>query len=247
MITIFTPFQVDPDKLETAKACIAAFVSEIEKNEPQTLIYRSYQDQNDPLRFIHFMQFQDAAAHERHRSSSYVQEFVKVLCPCCTVQPHFHQVELFAGSPEGTGLFHAIQIAARSEAIVPLVSTAAGLQRWWAADVTESEGAVDLGFFNRQTVYRLKAGPQEAHRAEWSAETGLEWSGTRLVFELHANGDNTLLRFTHAGWRSRTDFMISCNSTWGELMFRLKAEAEGHSVGPLFLRDRLADGAHGAG
>src|SRR5690349_19749832 len=74
MITIFTPFQVDPDKLETAKACIAAFVSEIEKNEPQTLIYRSYQDQNDPLRFIHFMQFQDAAAHERHRSSSYVQE-----------------------------------------------------------------------------------------------------------------------------------------------------------------------------
>ena len=241
MITIFIPFQVDPAKLETAKSCIAAFVYEIEKNEPQTLIYRSYQDQNDTLRFIHFMQFQDAAAYERHRTSSYVQEFVRVLAPCCTVEPDLHQVELFASRPEGAGLSHAIQIAARPEAIFPLVSTAAGLQRWWAADVTENEGAVDLGFFNRQTVYRLKPLPQESPlRAEWSAETGVEWSGTRLVFELQANGANTLLRFTHAGWRSRTDFMISCNSTWGELMFRLKAEAEGHSVGPLFLPDRLA-------
>lgn len=48
---------------------------------------------------------------------------------------------------------HAIQIAAAPEAIYPLISTAQGLNRWWAADITESGGALELGFFKRATVY----------------------------------------------------------------------------------------------
>src|ERR1700680_3920537 len=118
-------------------------------------------------------------------------------------------------------IVHSIQISAAVQDIYPLVSTAAGLARWWAADVTEAGGAVELGFFNRQTVYRLRQqGPQPPHRAEWLCETGEEWGGTRLIFALEQHGSGTLLRFTHAGWRSETDYFVSCNTTWGELMFR---------------------------
>jgi uncharacterized protein YndB with AHSA1/START domain len=137
-------------------------------------------------------------------------------------------------------ILHSIQISAPADAIYPLISTAQGLAQWWASDVTETGGAVELGFFNRQTVYRLRAQiNQPPSRFEWACETGKEWAGTRLIFKLEPAGKRTLVRFTHAGWQSATDYFASCTTTWGELMFRLKAAAEEKSRGPLFLASSL--------
>jgi hypothetical protein len=136
---------------------------------------------------------------------------------------------------------HSIQISATAEGIAPLVSTAQGFAQWWAADVSETDGCVELGSFNRATIYRLR--PQSGAppgRVEWLCETGQEWSGTRLLFELEKAGSGTLLRFTHAGWQSETDYFVSCTTVWGELMFRLKAAVEGKPRGPLFLSGGLA-------
>ena len=138
-------------------------------------------------------------------------------------------------------IVHAIHVSAPAEAIYPLVSSAAGLARWWAADVSESGGAVELGFFNRATVYRLSPRSGEPPvKTEWRCETGQEWDGTRLIFRLEPLPKGTMVRFTHAGWQAATDYFIACNTTWGELMFRLKAAAEGKARGPLFLADSLA-------
>ena len=99
---------------------------------------------------------------------------------------------------------------------------------------------MDLGFFNRATVYRLRlAASAPAAAAEWLCETGKEWSGTQIVFHLAPAEAGTLLRFGHRGWESESDYFISCNTTWGGLMFRLKAAAEGHNPGPLFSRDGM--------
>ena|ERR1700680_429621 len=136
---------------------------------------------------------------------------------------------------------HSLQISAPPEAVHPLVSTAAGLAKWWAADVSEMNGAVELGFFNKQTVYRLKEQVNSTpNHVEWLCETGQEWTGTRVIFELRVSGSGTLLRITHAGWHSETDYFVSCNTVWGELTFRLKAAAEGKPRGPLFLANSLA-------
>ncbi len=136
---------------------------------------------------------------------------------------------------------HSIQISAAPDGIHFLVSTAQGFAKWWAADVAESAGAVELGFFNRATVYRLRLQPDTPPtRTEWLCETGAEWSGTRLIFQLQPVAKGTLLRFTHAGWAAATDYFVSCNTVWGELMFRLAAAAEGKSRGPLFLASSLA-------
>lgn len=136
---------------------------------------------------------------------------------------------------------HSVQITAKPENIYPLIATARGFAQWWAADVTENEGAVTLGFFNRSTLYRLKLQTdQPPARAEWTCETGDEWNGTRIVFEIEGGGAGTVLRFTHGGWRSETDYFRNCNTTWGELMYRLKSAAEGKPRGPLFLAGDLA-------
>ena len=139
-------------------------------------------------------------------------------------------------------IFHRIEVSARSEAVFPRIASGPGFQEWWAEDVVvRPDGAVELGFFGRATVYRLRAvGLESARKAIWACETGQEWSGTRLLFELEAQGATTVVRFTHAGWARASDFFVSCNTTWGGLMFRLKAAAEGRAPGPLFLANSLA-------
>jgi hypothetical protein len=135
---------------------------------------------------------------------------------------------------------HRIQIAATQEDVYRLTATAEGFRAWWAADTIRTEDAIELGFFKRATVYRLK--PVETNvplKAEWICETGDEWGGTHLMFDVKAQGSGSVLQFAHAGWRAETDYFVSCNTTWGELMFRLKASAEGKSHGPLFLADGM--------
>lgn len=138
-------------------------------------------------------------------------------------------------------IVHSVQVSAHPEIIYPLVSTAGGMAQWWAADVSQLEGCIELAFFKRNTIYRLKPQVQQPpDRTEWLCETGQEWAGTRLLFWLEPAGRATLLRFTHAGWQAQTDYFVSCTTVWGELMFRLKAAAEGKPRGPLFLADSLA-------
>ena len=138
---------------------------------------------------------------------------------------------------------HAIFIAAPAERVYGLVSTPSGFSQWWSEDVTENNAAhtVDLGFFNRATVYRLAAvrmAPPQS--AEWVCQSGQEWQDTHLVFDTASKDGGTMLRFAHADWKAETDYFISCNTTWGELMFRLKACAEGKEPGPLFTRNAMA-------
>jgi len=136
---------------------------------------------------------------------------------------------------------HSIPIAAKPETIYPLVATARGFGQWWAADITESGRSVELGFFNRATIYRLKLEvDQPPLHADWVCDTGDEWNGTHLIFRLENRPSGTLVRFTHGAWRSETDYFIACTTTWGELMYRLKSAAEGKSRGPLFLAGDLA-------
>jgi hypothetical protein len=138
---------------------------------------------------------------------------------------------------------HSIQIEAAPQLVHPLVASAAGFSRWWAADVTEDKtsGNVELGFFNRATVYGLHPAQIETSRkAHWLCQTGKEWSGTRLLFDLAEQKGQTQVRFTHADWQAETDYFVACNTTWGELMFRLKAVAEGKTPGPLFSKTGMA-------
>jgi hypothetical protein len=136
---------------------------------------------------------------------------------------------------------HSIQIASPPESIYPLIATAQGLGKWWAADITQPDGAVELGFFGRTTVYRLRLKVDKPpFQAVWECETGTEWGGTEMRFVLEAHGSGSLLRFSHAGWQTATEYFLSCNTVWGELMFRLKAAAEGKPRGPLFQATDLA-------
>ena len=137
---------------------------------------------------------------------------------------------------------HSISIDALRERVFPLIASGSGFARWWAADVIEdySTGIIEVALFNRATVYRLEPiRSSTSWTTEWMCQTGQEWTGTRLLFELIETVGNTNLRFMHVNWKKETDHFVSCAKVWEELMLRLKAAAEGKGLGPLFSRDRL--------
>lgn len=122
---------------------------------------------------------------------------------------------------------HALTIAAPADRIRALVSSAEGFSRWWAEDAVAAAGspAVELGFFNRTTMYRLVPSP-DAGATRWACETGQEWAGTEIVFRLQPKGDQTQIEFAHERWAAETPYFVSCNTVWGHLMFKLKDAAE---------------------
>jgi hypothetical protein len=105
--------------------------------------------------------------------------------------------------------------------------------------VTEDSitGKVEFGFFKRATIYRLQqvrmSAPTDAERL---CQTGKEWTGTTILFNLGPHDGRTLVRFEHLHWQAETDYFLSCNTVWGGLMFRLKTAAEGRWLGPFFGR-----------
>ena len=58
-----------------------AFVRYVRDNEPRTRMYTSWQQADDPTRFVHLFIFEDEAAHEVHGGSDAVRRFEAVYQP----------------------------------------------------------------------------------------------------------------------------------------------------------------------
>src|SRR5262249_55488336 len=117
------------------------------------------------------------------------------------------------------------------------IATAKGLRSWWTADSSTDEkvgGKAEFGFGKRSTIFRMKIEQLDSEkRLVWSCYgDDPDWTGTTLTWELTVEGKNTILRFTHGNWKSMSDYCIICNTTWGELMYRLKDYVEGKNPGP---------------
>lgn len=140
---------------------------------------------------------------------------------------------------------HEINIQAPPQTVYEALTTQEGLQNWWTVDtqaLPEVGSLAVFGFFNRSTVFRMRIDeliPEK--RVKWSCEGDVdEWIGTEIQFDLESDeGAGSKMRFQHKNWRSMEGIYAQCNTTWGNLMFRLKAFAEGKNPGPLFTNDGM--------
>lgn len=135
-------------------------------------------------------------------------------------------------------LNHQVPIKAPPDKVYAAVGTQAGMRSWWTADTRMDEkpgGMAEFGFEQRQVIFRMTIDRLDPGRGVTMRCHGdaPEWNGTSLHWDIAGNDDGaTVLRFTHSGWRELTDFCVSCNSMWGNLMFRLKDAVEGNGRGP---------------
>jgi quinol monooxygenase YgiN len=74
-------YQVEESAVDKVKAAIEEFVAYVDKNEPGTKLYASWQQADDPTRFVHLFIFEDDAAHTAHGQSDAVRAFEDVYSP----------------------------------------------------------------------------------------------------------------------------------------------------------------------
>jgi len=132
---------------------------------------------------------------------------------------------------------HRVAISAPREDVYRAVSTPEGVSGWWTRTVEgESKLGGQLRFFFGSpepaavmTIEELT--PHE--RVVWRCIEGPdEWLQTTQVFEMRPDGDQTVLMFTHAGWREPVEFMHHCSTRWGYFLLSLKAGLEGRGATP---------------
>ena len=134
-------------------------------------------------------------------------------------------------------LKHQVPIEAVPAKVYAAIATQDGMRHWWTADTDMDEkagGKAGFGFDRRGMVFRMvvkKLDPGKQVVMQCHGDHP-EWAGTTLTWSIDQEGGKTILRFDHSGWREVTDFCASCNSMWGNLMFRLKRYVEGRNPGP---------------
>lgn len=122
-------------------------------------------------------------------------------------------------------------------------TTPEGLSSWWTrkCQVGRKPGEINAFLFDNGSVeFHFRIDQQvPGSRVRW---TGIkaekmpeEWVGTTLEVDLTPAGEGRArLRFGHKNWKSTEGAFALCNSTWGELMYRLRDYCEGRGRGPLF-------------
>jgi uncharacterized protein YndB with AHSA1/START domain len=134
-------------------------------------------------------------------------------------------------------LKHQVPIDASPAKVYQAVATQNGMRNWWTADTQMDEkvgGKAEFGFDKRGMVFRMdvkKLEPGKKVVLECHGDHP-EWSGTKLTFTLAPHDGQTILHLNHSGWKEVTDFSASCNSMWGNLLYRLKGYVEGKKPGP---------------
>ena len=128
-------------------------------------------------------------------------------------------------------LLHSIPINAAAKDVYTAVATEKGMKGWWTADTSMQErvgGTVEFGFEKRAVIFRMRVEALEPGRRVAMSCSGdpAEWAGTRLEWNVRPGDGGTVLDFRHGNWKAMTPYAAMCNSTWGELMYRLKKFVE---------------------
>jgi uncharacterized protein YndB with AHSA1/START domain len=132
---------------------------------------------------------------------------------------------------------HRVGIAAAPSSVYGQLATTDGLRSWWTTDV---RGRAEVGeklsfhfggpdrFFVMEVVEQT---PDE--RVVWRCVEGpAEWVDTDFTFQLGAADGETVVLFTHGGWREPVEFMHHCSTKWASYLLGMKHGLEGGRARP---------------
>ncbi len=127
---------------------------------------------------------------------------------------------------------HRVVVSAPLDRVYSAIATKEGLSDWWTRDGVRGEStegsAIEFYFGQPEPaavmeVTRLDPDGQVSWRCVGGAD---EWVGTQLTFSLAPKEDETVVLFTHAGWRDPSDFMAHCSARWAYFLLSLKSLVE---------------------
>jgi quinol monooxygenase YgiN len=74
-------YSIRPEGINAVKQAIVQFVDYVARHEPGTRLYTSWQQADEPSKFVHLFIFDDDAAHQAHGESDAVRAFEAVYQP----------------------------------------------------------------------------------------------------------------------------------------------------------------------
>ncbi|HOP06220.1 MAG TPA: antibiotic biosynthesis monooxygenase [candidate division Zixibacteria bacterium] len=93
MVHVMATFIVKPNKLAEVREAIGRFIDAVRDNEPDCLLYESFQGEDDNS-FVHLMSFEDEAAEARHNQTLHTRQFHELLEAVCNQGPIFAHLKL---------------------------------------------------------------------------------------------------------------------------------------------------------
>jgi uncharacterized protein YndB with AHSA1/START domain len=127
---------------------------------------------------------------------------------------------------------HRVGIATPQHRVYETLSTTAGLTQFWTKHVEgDSEVGGKLSFFFARpepsaVMEVVDLSPND--RVQWRCVEGpQEWVGTSITFDLSEHDGETVVLFTHAGWRDPVEFMHHCSTKWATFLIGLRSGLEG--------------------
>jgi uncharacterized protein YndB with AHSA1/START domain len=127
-------------------------------------------------------------------------------------------------------ILHRVGIKSSPQRTFEALTTQEGLAGWWTR---ETEGDFGVGGvirfrFGKLGGFDMKVIELEpAQRVLWEVVGGpAEWVGTRVRFDLRQEGDFTIVRFAHQGWKEPVEFMSHCSTKWAIFLMSLKSLIE---------------------
>ena len=122
---------------------------------------------------------------------------------------------------------HRVGISGSAQEIYQLLTTDAGLSKWWTTDTHGAGGPGSIIAFrfgeagpdfevielvtNRKVVWR--------HHGEMPPA----WIGSEISFLLEESEKQTMVNFRHYNWQQADDFLAHCSTKWGIFMMSLKS------------------------
>lgn len=128
-------------------------------------------------------------------------------------------------------ILHQLTIDAPASAVYRALTEPDGLAAWWTTDVDaepELGSVAEFGFFQRETVFRMRIEGLEEHRfVRWHCLAGHpEWEHTELTFDLSEEDGRTTLYFAHRGWESTDGILGTCSFDWARYLMSLQRYLE---------------------
>ncbi len=133
---------------------------------------------------------------------------------------------------------HRVEVKAPAEKVYQAVATKEGLSAWWTRDGVQGDpaqgGKLEFYFGSPDPAAVMEVTELDTDaQVSWRCVEGeSEWVGTNLSFTLTPKEGRTVVLFTHADWRSPSEFMAHCSARWAYFLLSLKALAETGSGTP---------------
>ena len=122
---------------------------------------------------------------------------------------------------------HRVGIKGSAEQIYALLTTDVGLARWWTRNTRgagEAGSIIQFRFADTQVDFEVvELIPQQLIRWHHSGNMPVDWMGSKIVFKLDQQDNQTVLLFNHYDWQKSDDFLAHCSTKWGTFMMSIKA------------------------